>query len=262
MSDIVMVGAGRLATNLGAALIGGGHRLLAVYSRTRASACSLAEQWGCRALTDIGQLPQNADIYIFSVSDAALCRLINAAPLPHDALCVHTAGSMPIDVFNGKTCHAGVLYPMQTFSKERIVSFAQLPCFIEATDDRALQRLKALARSVSTKVYELNGSDRRYLHLASVFACNFANHCFAIAERICEEHGIPFDSMFPLMDETVRKARFLSPLKGQTGPAVRRDYNVMEAQLWLLESETAWAEIYRRMSCDIERMDRQKNNEE
>ena len=60
------------------------------------------------------------------------------------------------------------------------------------------------------------------------------------------------------MNETVRKARAMSPLKGQTGPAVRRDRNVMEMQIRLLETDPLWSEIYRLMSCDIERMDEQQ----
>lgn len=43
------------------------------------------------------------------------------------ALFVHTAGSMSMDLWKGLVKRYGVLYPMQTFSKQREVDFNTVP---------------------------------------------------------------------------------------------------------------------------------------
>ena len=122
-----------------------------------------------------------------------------------DCAMFHTAGSMPMFVF-GSLRHHGVIYPMQTFSKECKVDFSRIPIFIEASSEEAMQRAEALATSVSSDVRHLSSDERRYLHLAAVFACNFANHCYTLAADILERHGLPFSVMLPLIEETARKA--------------------------------------------------------
>ena len=75
-----------------------------------------------------------------------------------------------------------------------------------------------LAQGLTTKIYQLSSEDRKYLHLSAVFACNFVNHCYAVSYDILKKHGIPFDVMLPLIDETARKVHVLTPQEAQTGP--------------------------------------------
>jgi len=62
--DIVFVGAGRLATNLALALRQKGHRIVAVYSRTMASAVALSDAVGGLPTDSIAALPAEADAFI------------------------------------------------------------------------------------------------------------------------------------------------------------------------------------------------------
>ena len=176
------------------------------------------------------ELPQTADAYIIAVKD-----------------------SMPMSLFQGMAHHYGVFYPMQSFSKERTVYFAEIPTFIEASDDKTKQVIRQLAESVTQHVIELSSDDRQYLHLSAVFACNFVNHCYALAAEILEQHGMDFNVMLPLIDETARKVHQLHPLQAQTGPAMRYDENVIRHQLELLNDNPAAREIYERMSMNIHR---------
>ncbi len=252
--NIVLIGAGNLATHLGLALKSVGHRILQVYSRTEESATALAQLVGATPVTDISSIVSVADVYVFSVKDSALEELIGKM---HDGkekqVFLHTAGSMPIDLFNGKAVHYGVLYPMQTFSKKRHVDFKEIPCFVEGIDEYSLGIIKQLADSVSDKVYILNSLDRKFLHLAAVFACNFVNHCYALSSDIVEGIGLPFDVLLPLVDETARKVHELSPVMAQTGPAVRFDGNVIQRHVELLGDKHLMRQIYSAMSESIHR---------
>ena len=172
-----------------------------------------------------------------------------------------TAGSMPMDTF---TCpRRGVFYPMQTFSKQRIVDFSHIPLFIEASQEEDLQLLHSLADTITNSVYEMSSEDRKYLHVAAVFCCNFANHCSALSAKILEKHDIPFSVMLPLIDETTRKIHMIPPKDAQTGPAMRYDENVMNRHIAILqeEGEERMAEIYRLLSESIHQLSINSQNE-
>lgn len=256
---IVLIGAGNLTTNLGKALLAAGHDIVQVFSRTRESAVTLADIAGASPVTDIAMVRNDADIYIVSVKDSVVGDLL---PLlckgKETKVFVHTAGSLPLDVFQGMAMHYAVLYPMQTFSKSEEVDFSGIPCFIEANDEYAHGVVADLAHQLSGHVYELSSADRKYLHLSAVFACNFVNHCYAISQDVLEKHGVPFEVMLPLIDETARKVHRLSPHDAQTGPAVRYDQNVIRNQAALLRDNPLLKDIYERMSLSIHRMAEKK----
>lgn len=229
---IALIGRGRLATNLLPALQKAGHEVVSVNSRT------------------LEELPTDAEVYIISVKDSALQEVIARVANSQKAIIAHTAGSMPMDVFKGYCSRYGVFYPMQTFSKERLVDFREIPLFIEAQDSGSAAILRQLAESISDRVYELSSEQRKYLHLAAVFACNFANHCYAMSAEVLAHIHLPFDIMLPLIDETARKVHELHPLDAQTGPAVRYDENVIQMQQSLLQDADMQA-IYKLLSQHV-----------
>ena len=233
----VLIGRGRLATNLEHALLSAGHEVVSINSRTLES------------------LPLEADVFVVAVKDAALSDVIRAATKGRESqLFVHTAGSMPMDMFAGLTAHYGVFYPMQTFSKERLVDFNDISVFLETNDDASMERLKMLSTTLTTHIYELDSEGRKHLHLAAVFACNFVNHCYALSAEVLAAKGLPFSVMLPLVDETAQKVHELTPREAQTGPAVRGDQNVMQMQANMLADNPAVKQIYEALSNDIQRL--------
>jgi predicted short-subunit dehydrogenase-like oxidoreductase (DUF2520 family) len=230
---IVFIGAGNLATNLARELYSKGHQILQVYSRTEESAKALAKSVGSMAITNIAQTETGADLYVFSVKDSVLEQLLAQMPTT-SGLWVHTAGSMPLSVFGKYHDDHGVIYPFQTFSKERKVDFSEIPVFIEANSDKNLELLENWVKTFSRKAIPLSSEKRKHIHLCGVFACNFVNHLYAVAEDILASQDIQFDVLLPLIDETARKVHELSPKDAQTGPAIRYDENVINKHLSLL----------------------------
>lgn len=226
--QVVLIGQGNVATHLGEAIRAAGHELVAVGGRTRRC-----------------PIPAKSDVYVIAVSDRAIPDV--AAELTDvDGLVVHTAGSIPMSALPLK--RRGVLYPMQTFSKSRPVDFGRVPLFIESDTDMPL--LETFARSLSQHVTVMDSDRRRYLHLAAVFCCNFTNHMFSVTEQLLGSQGIPLEVMFPLIEETVDKIHQLSPREAQTGPAVRWDEGVMQAQLSLIDNPL-WQQVYDTISKSI-----------
>lgn len=251
--DIVLIGAGRLATQLGLTLRGAGHRITAVFSRTLASATMLTERVGGKPTDSLAELPMVADVFIVAVKDSVVAQLLpQLAKGREDCPVFHTAGSLPLSVFCGTGfTHYGVLYPMQTFSKERKVDFARVPFFIEGNDELSHSLARTLATSVSGDVRELSSEARRHLHLAAVFACNFVNHCYELSADVLQECHLPFDVMLPLIEETAEKVRTMHPHDAQTGPAVRYDEQVIQAQSMLLADRPQLRAVYDLLSKSI-----------
>lgn len=252
MMKVTLIGAGNLATQLGKSLKKAGVIISQVYSRTEDSARTLGELLEAEWLTDIKALRDEADIYIFSVKDSVLCELISEVCKSRgDKLFLHTAGSMSMSCFEGKALRYGVFYPMQTFSKTKDVDFERIPVFIESNSIETEDVIRSLANKLTQRVIRLSSADRKYLHLAAVWACNFTNYCYTVASDILGEHGIPFDVMLPLINETTEKIQKISPKEAQTGPAVRGDRNVMSKQLELMNGKEYLQELYKMLSKGI-----------
>ena len=252
---IALIGAGNVATHLGKAWQQAGCTVVQVYSRTEQSASELATCLCVPFVTSLDEVCTDADIYVVAVKDAVLQELIPVLVKGREAaLFVHTAGSMPMAVWQGVAPRHGVLYPMQTFSKVREVDFVSVSFFVEANHQADKEALKELAGALSPKVYEATSAQRTYLHMAAVFACNFANHMYTLSARLLEKNGLPFDAMLPLIDETARKVHGLHPHEAQTGPAIRGDENVMGKHLAMLADEPEVKEIYRIISNSIQEL--------
>ena len=244
---VVLIGSGNVATSLALALNGKCH-LVQVYSRSMASAEALASRVGAQATNDLSQIVTDADIYVISVVDDAITRVLETCPA-RGGLWVHTSGSTSIDVFKGKRSRYGVLYPMQSFSKSCPARMHEVHIFIEGCDSCATQEVKELAMLLTNNVHEITSTERERLHVAAVFACNFANHMFTLSSEVLDEAGIPFDAMLPLIKTTIAKLDNLTPTQSQTGPAARGDVNVIERHLQSLSGDKH--DIYRLLSQSI-----------
>ena len=130
-----------------------------------------------------------------------------------------------------------MLYPFQTFSFDKEVDFSSFPLFIEGSDPETEQAVTAFAKGIGPDVRTLNSADRSRLHISAVFACNFTNHLYHIAEQLLNGIGMDFKDIKHLSEETLHKAIELSPSRAQTGPAIRGDKLTLEAHLEMIEDE-------------------------
>lgn len=251
---VVILGAGRVATHLAPAIVNAGYELLQVWSRTEASARTLAEPLGVAYTDNLDAVAPDAGIYIACVADEALPMVVSrVARGGDDKIFLHTAGSVSMDVWRDAGAgHYGILYPLQTFSKEREVDMREVSLFVEASDEETLRATEQLANSLSAKVYRADSALRARLHIAAVFACNFTNAMYGIAHQLLAEGGIPFEVLLPLIDETAAKVHTLAPDEAQTGPAIRGDRAVMKRHIDALVHTPEWQELYKQISDLIE----------
>ncbi len=199
--------------------------------------------------SDFGSRMQ-ADVYILAVSDEAIGEVGKQLNIS-DGLLVHTAGSIAMEVLP-ENIRRGVLYPLQTLSGILPDKMADIPMCIEASREEDYVLLRQLANCVSSRVERIDSAQRKQLHLAAVFANNFSNHLFYLSSLICEEHGVSFDLMRPLIRESCIKVMLQDPYEAQTGPARRGDKKTLEAHMNMLTSTDLKA-IYSTLSESIQK---------
>ncbi len=162
---------------------------------------------------------------------------------------VHTSGSVALSELSSKN-RKGVFYPLQTFSKNKAVNFKEIPICLEAENETDYQTLELIGKSISDKIFNINSEQRKALHVAAVFVCNFSNHLYQIGNEICDQNNIPFEVLHPLIMETAAKIKTLSPSEAQTGPAKRNDTQTINTHLNFLRNETQ-KEIYKILTKSI-----------
>lgn len=248
--NIVLLGSGNVATHLGRAFKMAGQTIVQVWSRNIDHAKELADSLASVAVSDIGDVNLSADLYIMAVKDGAI-RTLAAGLNLGDKLIVHTSGSTRLEVLKGVSSRIGVFYPLQTFSKSKAVDFRQIPIAIEANSVEDYAVIKSIADRLTEKVIELSSAQRKTLHVAAVFACNFTNHLFAISQELLHKDNLDFDLLRPLIAETAGKIQLNDPESVQTGPAIREDQETINSHLEMLQENTELMEIYKKLSQSI-----------
>jgi predicted short-subunit dehydrogenase-like oxidoreductase (DUF2520 family) len=246
-SKITFIGSGNIATNLAHALDSAGHTINQVISRDIAHAKILASKFGAYYGDKPSEMYKDSDFVILCVSDEAYFSVLEELPREMKAIICHTAGPVGMDILANYSVDYGVFYPLQSFRKEEVKDMLQVPMFIEWSSDMVKQKLHNLADSISNKVREVNSVEREKYHLAAVFANNFTNAMYAVADEYLTTNGLEFNNLLPIIKETADRLKKGKPNQWQTGPAKRGDKAVLEKHLSMLDDEQLKS-IYTQMS--------------
>lgn len=232
MIDVVILGTGNVATHLFRAFSQSPRiRVKQVYNH---DSTSLNFFEGKAPTTTSIQDLETADLYLLALKDDVIPRYAEKLK-SYDGLIAHTSGAVPLEALQGPR-RTGVFYPLQTFSRDLEVDYSSIPFCLESSDPRDMQLLHQLAEGLSAPAYEINSPQRKQLHLAAVFVCNFVNHLYTIGQDLCEKHQMPFKILEPLIMATAQKIQQAPPREVQTGPAIRGDNSTIAAHLDLLKN--------------------------
>jgi predicted short-subunit dehydrogenase-like oxidoreductase (DUF2520 family) len=241
--SISFAGAGRVASALCKELFHAGFTIDLIVSESGKSAKLLADSCNAQWSAELA-FPETTSAIIVAVPDIKLGKVAGSIKCSSETLVAHTAGSYSIDIFPEHILRKGVMYPLQTFSLNRKISFSGLPFLIESSDGDSFSFLREIVEAVSGKVYSFDQDQRRVLHLAAVFVNNFTNHLLTYGKEITGKADLPFELLSPLIRETIAKALETGPEISQTGPAVRNDRNTIEKHLELLSFSPGLQRIY------------------
>jgi predicted short-subunit dehydrogenase-like oxidoreductase (DUF2520 family) len=246
---VVIIGSGNVATVLANIINNSGHEIVQILSREQNNAKNLASLFNCSYGSFIRTPYADADIYIIAISDAALWNLSQYAHLGKK-LVVHTAGSVSIQVLKEISDNYGILYPLQSLSKNSDHT-PEIPLLIDGNSDFVKNELELFAKSLTPNVSFANDDERLRYHVAAVLVGNFTNHLYALAEEFCDQEHIDFKTLFPLIKETAFRIEDQSPKNVQTGPAIREDILTMGKHLKALTPHSDLKYLYLKLSESI-----------
>lgn len=253
-NKISVIGSGNIAWHLSHALDKSGHVIDQVISRNELHAKELAEKFGAFYSNRLESVNPGVDVVLICVSDDQIESVVSGLPFTQ-AIVAHTCGSQPIDILSGPSKNTGIFYPLQSFSKTRKVDMLKVPFLLEASNNTSLRSLETLADSISNHVTFADSATRLKYHLSAVFANNFVNHLFDLADRFLSKNNLDFNVLKPIILETAAKVQDMTPRDAQTGPAKRGDRHTIEKHLELLKDDPKLAELYNFLSNNIGHFD-------
>lgn len=245
---VTVIGLGNLAWNLIPNLqtIGEVHQVI---GRSNVKECQDAYQvpYASESLED---LHPESNLVFLTVGDQAIPSVAKALADQerYDCVFVHCSGSTPLSSLDVLGEQIGVIYPLQTFTRQRVRSFQEVPLFLEGVAS-VLKLLHPIATALSEKVYELNSTTRQRLHMGGVLSCNFTNLLYRLSEKLIQEQSdLDFQVFEPLVRGHIENVFSLGPGLSQTGPAIRRDERTLQLHRELLDSHHDIQHLYQMMT--------------
>ena len=232
---IVLIGSGNVATHLGHALVKNNFPVIQIYSKSLENAKLLGDKLKTRYTNNFDELTHEGTIYVICVKDDAIAKVVSNITITPPIL-IHTSGCTSLNVLERANNNFGVIYPLQTFSKQKPIDFKEIPLCIEGNNIETEKKLLEISKILSSNVSLVNTNQRSSLHLSAVFTCNFVNFMCTIGSNLLNKNNLEFELLHPLIRETLNKVLDTNePFKFQTGPAIREDKLIIDKHLSMLE---------------------------
>lgn len=247
---ISFIGSGNVATHLALAFHNVGHNIVQIFSRNIEHANALATTVEAIPVNQMDSIKHHVDLFFICVPDQFIEDI--SQQLPSHIPQVHTSGNTSLSQLKGNL--TGVFYPLQTFSKNKQINYADLNLLLESNNAETKHNITQLAKDLNSNIHFVNSSERQKLHIAAVFACNFSNLMVQISEDILSTNQLDSKLLLPLIQETTNKLYTMSAKEAQTGPAIRGDYNTINTHKSLLkECSPSVQNIYEVLTKEIQK---------
>jgi len=246
IKKINIIGFGNVGQNLFSHL---NEKIEIVHVYNRSKTKDISNTLGAKLVTKLEKLSKGVDLNIVSTTDSSIELVIQS--LPKDTPIVHTSGSVSLQVLK-KFKTSGVFYPLQTFSKGRVIEMDTIPFLLESDSKLFLDELSRFtALNFSNNIFRYDSYQREKIHLAAVFINNFTTLMARESRVILNENNIDSSILKPLLIETVNKIINSNDItKIQTGPAQRQDMEVINKHMDSL-GEGNQKEVYKILSNRI-----------
>jgi predicted short-subunit dehydrogenase-like oxidoreductase (DUF2520 family) len=261
MTEIAIIGAGRLGTSLGRALAKKGHRIKALSCRRKKSAEESRAIIGQgRALTDNAAAARTAGVLFLCVPDEALPAVTSQlAPSRVDwpgKMIFHTSGLLPARVLKPlqeKGALAASFHPIQSFSSKTVrpAFFRGVSVGLEG-DRKAVALARTFVRQLGGHALLISEEAKPFYHAAFSFASNFLVILLDTAAHLLKEAKIPEEKrlrlMLPLLQGTLHNVKEFDTKGALTGPLMRGDAASVKSHLDALKRWPRYEEAYRMLS--------------
>jgi len=234
------IGAGTTGEALARCLADAGYPIVAVASRSAASAERLAARLnGCRAVADAQAAADAADLIFITTPDDAIAAVASQVRWRPGAWVVHVSGAESLHVLapaRRAGAAVGSIHPLQTFAdREQAVAAMPGSTFALEGDGALLDCLREMVTALRGRAVELRSQDKALYHAAAVLVSNYVVTLVDMATRLWQQFGAEPDSaaqaLLPLLQGTVDNLRRLGLPEALTGPIARGDLGTVQRHL-------------------------------
>jgi predicted short-subunit dehydrogenase-like oxidoreductase (DUF2520 family) len=261
MSDIVLIGAGKLGTNLGYALMRKGHRITAVSDKSRPSAQESQQFFGQgQVFDDSRSAARYGQWIVLTVPDDAIttvaAELADSAEEWQNKFVFHCSGLLTtesLDSLEKKGALVASLHPVQSFSQKKPDPKAFEGIFFGLEGKKeALDLAKGITRQLGGKFFILEAQNKPLYHLACSMASNFLATLLDTAAELLSRAGLD-DSMasqilMPLIKGTLQNVNKFDAGTALTGPVARGDEKSLTKHLEALREFPELCDLYTTMT--------------
>ena len=158
---ISILGTGKVAYNM-AAVLSEKTNILQVIGRNESKLEKFQIDFGIES-AKLDDPLRPTDILIICISDDAISEVVQriAPRLSKECIVCHTSGTQPLDAILEFWPHAGIFYPLQTFTEDRTVDFKKIPLLITSASSFIEKTLINLASIISDNVLTISDDHRK-----------------------------------------------------------------------------------------------------
>ena len=251
------IGAGRVGTGLATGFARAGRDVVAVASRSIASARALVKRVrGARACAP-QEVADRADLVFLTVPDDAIEPVASSIRWRAGAACVHCSGAADLDTLKKAAADGaltGGFHPLHMFGEPGESPDALAGCAIAlAGPDALLKKLERLARSLGAKPLRLPEGGRALYHAAANFSGAFVialiQETIALWKKLGIAEADALAALLPLLRGTVDNVERLGAAGGLGSAVARGDLGTIRRHLdALAKSAPDSLELYRILS--------------
>jgi predicted short-subunit dehydrogenase-like oxidoreductase (DUF2520 family) len=242
--EIGFIGAGTVGTALAVRLSGKGYPVVAISSRTKASAQRLATAVpGCHVFDSAQAVADNAMLVFITTPDDAIAHVATEIRWQPGQGVVHCSGADSTDILEParkRGAHIGGFHPLQTFaSATHAIENIPGSTFAIEADEPLLATLQELATALGGNYIRLGAGDKVLYHAAAVIACNYLVTLVKLATDLWQSFGVPQEqatqALLPLLRGTLNNIDNVGIPHCLTGPIARGDLGTIKKHIFALE---------------------------
>ena len=244
MPKLGFIGAGTVGTALAIRLSERGYPVVAVSSRSQASADKLAQAIsGCSAVASGQAVADSAELVFITTPDDAISTVASTVKWNPGQSVVHCSGADSVNSLEpareqGAT--VGAIHPLQTFaSVEQAISNISSSTFALEAQEPLLSTLKEIATTLDGTWIELKSDDKVLYHTAAVIACNYLVTLVKLATDLWQTFNVPpeqaTNALLPLLRGTIANIERVGIPQCLTGPIARGDTGTITKHISAME---------------------------
>ncbi len=246
-SEIVFIGAGKVAHTLLPLLVKKNYNVKGIISKNKVSASSLGSKYNLDFYSSgFKKITFEHRIFFITVPDGQIsnaARKLASINLDfQESLFIHTSGSessSALKVLEENGGSTASFHIMQTFPSFKQTDITNSFAAIEAGSLKAERFLFSLARTLNLKAFRLTIEEKVFYHMAGVYTANFLNANFFAAEKLLNMtalNGRQHYNLFePIINTTLSNIKNNGIAESLSGPVQRGDFNTIQRHIAALK---------------------------